>query len=56
LMEKIFEPLFSTKGFGVGLGMPTVKQIMQQHNGGIEIHSEVDVGTEVLLWIPLENN
>jgi len=36
ILAKIFEPLFSTKGFGVGLGMPTVKQIMQQHGGEIE--------------------
>ncbi|MDH5370013.1 MAG: ABC transporter substrate-binding protein, partial [Gammaproteobacteria bacterium] len=31
VLDKIFVPLFSTKGFGVGLGMPTVRQIMQQH-------------------------
>ena len=54
-LSKIFEPLFSTKGFGVGLGMPTVKQIMQQHGGGIEIESEESKGTQVSLWLPLNS-
>ena len=52
LMEKIFEPLFSTKGFGVGLGMPTVQQIMKQHKGGIDIDTS-PAGTTVTLWLPL---
>ena len=52
ILNKIFEPLFSTKGFGVGLGLPTVKQIMEQHGGGIEIESEVGKGTCVTLWLP----
>ncbi|MDH5359320.1 MAG: PAS domain S-box protein [Gammaproteobacteria bacterium] len=51
-MHKIFEPLFSTKGFGVGLGLPTVKQIMQQHQGDIEVTSTPGKGTCMTLWLP----
>lgn len=52
VIGEIFEPLFSTKSFGVGLGMPTIKQIMQEHGGGVEIGSEVGKGTSVTLWLP----
>ncbi len=52
-LEKIWEPLFSTKSFGVGLGLPTVKQIMEQHAGGIDITSNLGQGTDVVLWLPL---
>ncbi len=55
VLEKAFEPLFSTKGFGVGLGMPTIKQIMEQHGGGMEVSSEAGHGTTVVLWLPVEN-
>ena len=52
-MEKIFEPLYSTKGFGVGLGLPIVRQIAELHGGGIEIESESGEGTRATLWLPL---
>ena len=52
ILEKIFEPLYSTKSFGVGLGLPTVRQIMRQHGGDIEMHSSPGQGTTVLLWLP----
>jgi signal transduction histidine kinase len=54
LQTQIFEPLFSTKGFGVGLGLPVVKQIMEQHQGGVEIESEEGRGTRVCLWLPYD--
>jgi signal transduction histidine kinase len=51
-LDKIYEPLYSTKSFGVGLGLPIVKGIMEQHLGGIEIDSQVGTGTKVTLWLP----
>ncbi len=51
-IEKIFQPLYSTKGFGVGLGLPIVKQIMEQHGGGIEISSKPGEGATVTMWLP----
>jgi signal transduction histidine kinase len=51
-LPKIFEPLFTTKSFGVGLGLPTVRQIVEQHGGTIDVESTVDVGTTFTIWLP----
>jgi len=51
VLEHIYEPLFSTKGFGVGLGMPVAKQIMEQHRGGIDVATEEGRGTAITLWL-----
>ncbi|MBL6946000.1 MAG: CHASE2 domain-containing protein [Rhodospirillales bacterium] len=53
ILDRIFEPLFSTKGFGVGLGLVVVKRIMDLHGGGVEITSDEGRGTRALLWLPL---
>ena len=47
VLPKVFEPLFSTKSFGTGLGLPMVKQIVEQHGGTITIASEAGKGTRV---------
>ncbi len=53
LLDKVFEPLFSTKNFGVGLGLPTVDQIMQQHGGGVTVSAGRIGGATFALWLPL---
>jgi signal transduction histidine kinase/purine-cytosine permease-like protein len=50
---RMFEPLFSTKAFGVGLGMPLVKRIVAQHGGAVEVASEPGRGATVTIRLPL---
>jgi signal transduction histidine kinase len=52
VVPRIFEPLFTTKSFGVGLGLPTVRQIVEQHGGTIDIDSTVGAGTTVRIRLP----
>lgn len=52
-LDRIFEPLFSTKNFGVGLGLPIVLQIMEQHGGGVEAANGEKGGARFVLWLPL---
>ena len=51
--DRIFEPLYSTKSFGVGLGLPLVKKIIEQHDGRIEIDSPNGAGAQFTLRFPL---
>ena len=53
VMPRIFEPMFSTRGFGIGLGLTVAQRVMQQHNGGVDVRSVAERGTEVTLWLPL---
>ena len=52
VLAKVFEPLFSTKSFGTGLGLPTVRQIVEQHGGKVEIISNPGSGTRVVVRLP----
>jgi signal transduction histidine kinase len=49
---KVFNPLFTTKSFGTGLGLPAVENIMREHGGGTELDTEVGKGTTFTLWLP----
>ena len=53
ILRRIFEPFFSYgKNKGTGLGMATVKKIIEEHGGSIEVQSEEGKGTMVILTIP----
>jgi PAS domain S-box-containing protein len=54
-LTKIFEPLFTTKASGVGLGLPTVRTIVEQHGGTMDVESTVDVGTTFMVWLPRQS-
>jgi signal transduction histidine kinase len=49
---KIFEPLFTTKGFGVGLGLPTARQLVEQHGGTLQVESEPGHGATFVILLP----
>jgi signal transduction histidine kinase len=50
---RIKEPLFTTKSFGTGLGLPAVEKILEQHDGGLEITSKLGEGASFTAWFPI---
>ena len=51
-LARVFEPLFSTKSFGTGLGLPMVKQVIEQHDGTVDIVSTPGKGTKITIRLP----
>lgn len=49
---KMFEPFFSTKHGGSGLGLPTARKIIEAHGGRISVQSEVGRGTKFVIEFP----
>ncbi len=52
-IDKIFNPFFSTKKQGFGMGLPLVKQIVDEHLGEISVKSELNKGSKFILSFPL---
>lgn len=51
--RRAFEPLFTTRARGTGIGLSNVKKIVEEHSGSIALESEIDQGTRVTLTLPL---
>jgi len=52
-LSKIFEPLYTTKPKGIGLGMSIVKILVEKHRGTIDLQSRENIGTKVTITLPL---
>ncbi len=54
LMDKIFQPFFTTKGKGTGLGLAISKRIVEEHGGSIEVANQVSGGAVFTITLPLK--
>ena len=52
-IARAFEPLFSTKSYGCGLGLATARKIVEKHDGTVHVESEVGAGTVVTMSLPV---
>src|SRR5580692_8595516 len=54
-IAKIFNPFYTSKTNGTGLGLGVAKKVIDSHRGTIEVHSKVGQGTEFVLAVPLSD-
>ena len=54
-MNKLFDPFFSTKEGGIGLGLSITHRIIDQHHGKIEVRSDPGHGTHFTIWLPIHH-
>ncbi|HEY9174692.1 MAG TPA: ATP-binding protein [Verrucomicrobiae bacterium] len=52
-INRVFEPFYTTKKKGSGLGLMIVQRIIRAHNGRIEVESHLGRGTTFRIWLPL---
>lgn len=55
-LERIFEPFFSSRPDGTGLGLPIARRIAQAHGGELSVESEAGAGTTVTVRLPYATN
>ena len=55
-LERIFEPFFSSRSGGTGLGLPTAKRIVEAHGGRISVTSDAGKGTALVIELPLSQS
>ena len=51
-LQKIFDPFFTSKSEGTGMGLSVAHGIINEHNGVIEVESELGTGTSFYIYLP----
>lgn len=51
-LDRVFEPYFTTKKGGSGLGLATARRIVEEHSGELTVHSEAGKGSDFMLSLP----
>ncbi len=52
VLEKVFEPFFTTRQRGVGLGLALTRRVIEEHGGSVEIESQKGMGTRIAFVLP----
>jgi signal transduction histidine kinase len=55
-LDRIFEPLFTTKSEGIGLGLALIKMLVEGHGGRIELESILGEGAVFTVYLPVEGS
>ena len=56
IAKRIFDPFYTSKQSGTGLGLPITKKLVEAHGGEIELITDVGQGTEFVVTFPKEGN
>ncbi|MCP4745852.1 MAG: two-component sensor histidine kinase [Desulfobacteraceae bacterium] len=56
VLDKIWDPFYTTKDKGTGLGLGIVKKVIEAHGGGIQLENRLQGGVRVTIWLPVREN
>ena len=54
-LERIFQPFYTTKAHGIGLGLPITRRLIEDHHGSILVESQLGYGTTISVRLPLSD-